>query len=403
MSLFERAELAPADPILGLTEAFTVDKRAQKVNLGVGVYLDEDGRLPLMRAVQEASERITQAARPHAYQPIDGMPAYRTAVRAMVFGESDAISDGRVVTVQSLGGTGALRVGGDLLRVLSAGPKLLVSNPSWENHRAIFSRAGFEVDTYRYYDAELKGIDFEGMIADLDAAEAGTVVVLHACCHNPTGYDLDAAQWDRVIEVLIRRSLVPFLDMAYQGFGSGVAEDGAVVERFTSSGLVFLLSTSYSKSFSLYGERVGSLSVVVEDATVAARVLSQLKTLIRTDYSNPPTEGAAIVSTVLLDEQLRSMWADELSHMRTRIQTLRTSLVAALAERGIDDMEFIAQQRGMFSYSGLPREQMVALRSEFGVYGLDSGRICVAALNDSNLGYVADAIASVRAASPAGA
>ena len=397
MSLFARAELAPADPILGLTEAFQADKRPEKVNLGVGVYLGEDGKLPLLRSVAVAEQRLAEAAAPKGYLPIDGMVAYRDAVRGLVFGaDAPVLADGRVVTAESLGGTGALKIGADLAHHLAPEAKVLISDPSWENHRALFTRAGFAVDTYRYYDAEAKGIDAQGMLDDLRAAAPGTIVVLHACCHNPTGYDLSPAQWDAVIDVIRERDLVAFLDMAYQGFGFGIAEDGAVIGKFVDAGLSFLLSTSYSKSFSLYGERIGSLSVVTASADEAKRVQSQLKIVIRTNYSNPPTHGAALVATVLADAELRAGWEAELGAMRDRIKSLRRGLVDALAARGITDMGFIAEQLGMFSYSGLTREQMVALREEHAVYGLDSGRMCVAALNDRNLERVADAIAAVR-------
>ena len=397
MSLFDRAQLAPADPILGLTEAFNSDPRREKVNLGVGVYLGEDGKLPLMSAVREAEDRLVAQHRPKAYLGIDGMAAYRDAVRGLVFGQDAAVlAEGRVATVQSLGGTGALKVGADLLYQLDPSARVLISDPSWENHRALFTRAGFQVDTYRYYDAAARGIDFQGMLADLQAAAPGTIVVLHACCHNPTGYDLDAGQWDQVTAILQERGLVPFLDVAYQGFGFGIEEDGAVVARFVAAGLTFLLSTSYSKSFSLYGERIGSLSVVLDSADAAKRVLSQLKIVVRTNYSNPPTEGAAIVATILSDADLRADWESELAQMRIRITRLRQALVDALSARGITDMGFIAGQVGMFSYSGLTREQMVALRTEHGVYGLDSGRMCVAALNTANLERVAEGIAAVR-------
>lgn len=397
MSLFDRAQLAPADPILGLTEAFNSDPRREKVNLGVGVYLGEDGKLPLMSAVREAEDRLVAQHRPKAYLGIDGMAAYRDAVRGLVFGQDAAVlAEGRVATVQSLGGTGALKVGADLLYQLDPSARVLISDPSWENHRALFTRAGFQVDTYRYYDAAARGIDFHGMLADLQAAAPGTIVVLHACCHNPTGYDLDAGQWDQVTGILQERGLVPFLDMAYQGFGFGIEEDGAVVARFVAAGLTFLLSTSYSKSFSLYGERIGSLSVILDSADAAKRVLSQLKIAVRTNYSNPPTEGAAIVATILSDAALRGDWESELAQMRVRITRLRQALVDALSARGITDMGFIAGQVGMFSYSGLTREQMVALRTDHGVYGLDSGRMCVAALNTANLERVAEGIAAVR-------
>ena len=399
MSLFDRVELAPADPILGLTEAFVADQRPEKVNLGVGVYLDDSGKLPLLECVRAAEQRLAAESTPKGYLGTDGMPAYREAVRSLVFGaDAEALVEGRIATVQTLGGTGALKVGADLLKQIEPSATVLISNPSWENHRALFTRAGFRVDSYRYYEPALQGIDVDGMLADLERAEAGTVVVLHACCHNPTGYDLTPAQWDQVIEVLRERDLMPFLDMAYQGFGFGIEEDGAVVGKFLASGLEFFISTSFSKSFSLYGERIGSLSVVTASADAARRVLSQLKICIRTNYSNPSTHGAALVATVLGDQELRRGWEQELAEMRDRIKQLRRGLVAALEARGVQDMGFIAAQMGMFSYSGLTKPQMVALRSDYGIYGTDAGRMCVAALNHGNLSYVADAIAAVRSA-----
>ena len=399
MSLFDRVELAPADPILGLTEAFVADQRADKVNLGVGVYLDESGKLPLLECVRTAEQRLAAESKPKGYLGIDGMPAYRDAVRGLVFGtEAEALVEGRISTVQTLGGTGALKVGADLLRQIEPSATVLISNPSWENHRALFTRAGFRVESYRYYEPALQGIDFDGMLADLRRAEAGTIVLLHACCHNPTGYDLTPAQWDQVIDVVRERDLMPFLDMAYQGFGFGIEEDGAVVAKFVASGLEFFIATSFSKSFSLYGERIGSLSVVTASPDAARRVLSQLKICIRTNYSNPATHGAALVATVLEDAELRRGWEQELAGMRDRIKQLRRGLVSALEARGVTDMGFIASQMGMFSYSGLTKPQMVALRSDYGIYGTDAGRMCVAALNDGNLSYVADAIAAVRTA-----
>ena len=395
MTLLDRVELAPADPILGLTEAFTADTRAEKVNLGVGVYLDEAGKVPLMKAVRAAEQRLAEQAKPKSYLGIDGAPAYRDAVRGLVFGD-DAELLSRVATVQTLGGTGALKVGADLLHQLTPSATVLISNPSWENHRALFTRAGFTVDSYRYYEPSLHGIDVDGMLEDLRSADEGTIVLLHACCHNPTGYDLSADQWDQVIAVIKDRGLVPFLDMAYQGFGFGIDEDLAATRKFIDSGMEFFLSTSYSKSFSLYGERIGSLSVVASSPDSAKRVLSQLKICIRTNYSNPPTQGEALVTTVLTDAELRQLWEDELAQMRDRIKRLRSSLVEGLASRGVTDMGFIADQLGMFSYSGLTKDQMVALRTDYGIYGTDAGRMCVAALNDGNVDYVADAIASVR-------
>ncbi|NLE99250.1 MAG: aspartate/tyrosine/aromatic aminotransferase [Propionibacterium sp.] len=396
MNLLERAELAPADPILGLTEAFVRDTRTDKVNLGVGVYLDEAGAIPLMAAVGEAERRIVAAAAPHGYVPIDGLPAFRAAVRPMVFGEDAPVLE-RVATVQTVAGTGALKVGADFLKQLNPSARVLISDPSWENHRALFTRAGFPVDSYRYYDAEARGIDLDGMLADLRAAVPGTVVVLHPCCHNPTGYDLSPEQWDQVVAVLAERELFPFVDMAYQGFAEGLAQDGAVVGKLVDAGVAFMVGTSYSKTFGLYGQRIGSLSVVCADADEAARVLSQLKICIRTNYSNPPAHGARIVSTILGDQGLRTMWEDELTTMRNRIASLRKLLVKGLEAQNIVDMGFIAEQRGMFSYSGLGPTQMERLREEHGIYGTNTGRMCVAALNHDNVGRVAQAIAAVRA------
>ena len=397
MSLFTAVELAPRDPILGLNEQFAADTNPQKVNLGVGVYFDENGKLPLLAAVRKAEEALQAEPKARGYLPIDGLPAYDQAVKELVFGkESEPVVSGRVATIQALGGTGGLKVGADFLKKLNPDVKVLISNPSWENHRAIFNNAGFEVGTYAYYDAAQRGIDFDALLADLNAAAEKTVVVLHACCHNPTGYDLTPAQWDRVIEVVKARNLTPFLDMAYQGFSQGLAEDGAVVGKFVAAGLEFLVSTSFSKSFSLYGERVGALSVVTASKEEAARVLSQLKIVIRTNYSNPPTHGGAVVAYVLGNPELRALWEQELGEMRTRIKAMRQQLVEGLKAAGVtQDQSFITTQVGMFSYSGLNKDQMVRLRNEFGVYGTDSGRICVAALNSKNVDYVAKAIAQV--------
>ena len=397
MSLFSSVELAPRDPILGMTEAFNADPNPAKVNLGVGVYFDESGKLPILKCVLAAEKQMAEAPKPRGYLPIDGIPAYDRAVQELVFGaDSAALREGRIATVQTLGGTGGLKVGADFLQRLNPKAKVLISDPSWENHRALFMQAGFEVDTYPYYDAAARGIRFDAMLAALQSAAPGTVVVLHACCHNPTGYDLDASQWTRVVQVMKAGGLVPYLDMAYQGFGDGIAEDGAAVQRFLQAGLDFLVATSFSKSFSLYGERVGALSVVCSSKDEAARVLSRLKVLIRGNYSNPPTHGAQVVTTVLTTPELRRLWEEELAGMRLRIRRMREALVQRLAAAGVaQDMGFILRQKGMFSYSGLSAAQMQRLRSEFGVYGIDSGRICVAALNDKNLGQVAAAVAQV--------
>jgi aromatic-amino-acid transaminase len=397
MSLFTAVEMAPRDPILGLNEQFNADTNPHKVNLGVGVYYDDEGKLPLLQCVRAAEKQMMEAPKARGYLPIDGIAAYDSAVKTLVFGaDSEPIKSGRIATVQGLGGTGGLKVGADFLKRVNPNAKVLISDPSWENHRALFSQAGFTVEAYPYYNAAKRGIDFDGMLTALNAAPQGTVVVLHACCHNPTGYDITHEQWDQVIATVKARQLVPFLDMAYQGFGHGIAEDGAVIGKFVASGQDFFVATSFSKSFSLYGERVGALSVLCADKEEAGRVLSQLKIMIRTNYSNPPTHGAQVVATVLNTPELRTLWEKELGDMRLRIKQMRLALVEKLKAAGVkQDMGFITQQIGMFSYSGMTKAQMERLRNEFGVYGVDSGRICVAALNSKNIGYVCESIAKV--------
>ena len=397
MSILSTIPLAPRDPILGLTEAFLADGRAEKVNLGVGVYLGTDGKVPLLDCVRTAEAALAAAPVARGYLPIDGLPAYTKSVRELVFGAgSEPVSSGRVVTIQALGGTGALKIGAEFLKLTDAARTVLISDPSWENHLALFTRAGFEVGTYRYFAPEHGGIDVAGMLADLRAAEPGTVVVLHACCHNPTGYDLSEPEWARVADAVVERGLVPFLDLAYQGFANGIEPDGAVIARFAALGIPMLVASSFSKSFSLYGERVGGLSIVGADAAEAARVLSQVKATVRTTYSSPPTHGAAVVAKVLMDPQLRALWATELEAMRLRIRGMRTALVDALVGAGAGhDFGFIADQVGMFSYCGLSAGQMHQLREAHAVYGTDAGRICVAALNPGNVDRVARAIAAV--------
>ena len=400
-SLFSAVEMAPRDPILGITEAFAADTNPKKVNLGVGVYYDDNGKLPLLKCVQAAEKAMTDDPKARGYLPIDGIAAYDAAAKALVFGaDSEAVKSGRIATVQGVGGTGALKLGADFLKKLNPNAKVLISDPSWENHRALFTNAGFVVESHPYFDPSanggLGGINFAGMLAALNAAPAGTIVVLHACCHNPTGYDITAAQWDQVVATVKARGLVPFLDMAYQGFGYGLKEDGMAVQKFVDAGLTFFVSTSFSKSFSLYGERVGALSVLCESKDEAARVLSQLKIVIRTNYSTPPTHGGAVVAAVMADPALRAMWEEELGEMRVRIKAMRQKLVDGLKAAGVkQDMRFITTQIGMFSYSGLTKDQMVRLRTEFGVYGTDAGRMCVAALNSKNIDHVCASIAKV--------
>ncbi|WMJ71104.1 amino acid aminotransferase [Stenotrophomonas sp. 24(2023)] len=397
MSFFANVELVPGDPILGLTEAYNADSRPTKVNLGVGIYYDESGRIPLLRAVKQIEQQLATEAKPRGYLPIDGLPAYTQATRELVFGkDSPLLAANRVTTAQTVGGSGALRVGADVLKKLLPHATVALSNPSWENHRAVFSAAGFEVLDYTYFDPSTHGVDFDGMLADLGKLQPGTVVLLHACCHNPTGADLTAAQWVQVAQLLKDRQLFPFIDMAYQGFDKGIAQDGAAVRIIAEAGIdSFIVANSYSKSFSLYGERVGALSMVAPTAADAKAVQSQVKRVIRTIYSSPSTHGAALVAGVLTNPELRALWEQELTEMRERIHALRQGLVEKLAAAGAPQFGFINEQAGMFSYSGLSREQVERLRDEFGIYAVGTGRICVAALNQNNLEYVAKAVATV--------
>lgn len=397
MSLFSAVEMAPRDPILGLNEAFNADTRTDKVNLGVGVYCNEEGRIPLLRAVIEAETIRAAEHASRGYLPIDGIQAYDQAVQKLLFGADSALlAAGRVITTQSVGGTGALKIGADFLKQLQPDAVVAISDPSWENHRALFEAAGFPVQNYRYYDAASHDVNRAGMLEDLNALPTGSIVVLHACCHNPTGVDLTPADWQNVLEVVKAKGLIPFLDMAYQGFGDGIAEDAAAVRLFADSGLSFFVSSSFSKSFSIYGERVGALSIVTQSKDESARVLSQVKRVIRTNYSNPPTHGASIVAAVLNSPDLRAKWEAELAEMRERISGMRRQMVELLAKKAPDhDFSFVARQRGMFSYSGLTAEQVGRLRTEFGIYALDTGRICVATLNQRNIEGVTDAIVKV--------
>ncbi len=396
-SIFARVEPAPRDPILGLIEAFNHDTRPQKVNLGVGVYFTEEGRIPVLRAVADAERRRAAEPAARGYLPIEGIAAYDSATQKLILGaDSPLIGQGRVITAQALGGTGALRIGADLLRRVLPDSRVAISEPSWENHRAIFEAAGFTVVTYPYYNADTQGLDFSGMLNGLRALPARTIVTLHACCHNPTGVDLTLDQWRQVVDVVKLGDLVPFLDIAYQGFGEGIEPDGAAVRLFADAGLTFLVASSFSKSFSLYGERVGALTIVDQSQDESARVLSQLKRVIRANYSTPPTHGGMVVVTVLNTPELRAAWEAELGEMRARIKSMRRHLAQGLAARTKKrDFSFIERQNGMFSYTGLTADQVQRLRDEFGIYAVSTGRICVAALNSKNIDYVADSIAKV--------
>ena len=398
-SLFAAVQMAPRDPILGVTEAFVADTNPAKVNLGVGIYTDDTGKVPLLECVRRAERALVEAATPRSYLPIDGLAAYDKAVQALVFGAGNAvITEKRVITAQALGGTGGLKLGADLLKRISPDAQVWISDPSWENHRALFEGAGIAVNTYPYYHAASHGLDFDGMIATLRGLPAGAIVLLHACCHNPTGVDLNPDQWNTVIATVRERGLVPFLDIAYQGFADGIDADASAVRAFAASGIPMLVSNSFSKSFSLYGERVGALSIVAASPDEAARLLSQLKRVIRSNYSNPPTHGGKVVAAVLDSPELRTLWEQELGTMRERIRAMRSALVNALEQKVPGaDYDYVLHQRGMFSYSGLTKAQVDRLRTEFSVYAIDTGRICVAALNTRNVGYVADAVAKVIA------
>ena len=396
-SLYQSVEMAPRDPILGLNEQLNSDTRTEKVNLGIGVYSDDEGRLPLLKAVRAAEQLQIEGANPRGYLPIDGLAAYNKGAQTLLLGkDSPVIAEGRAITVESIGGTGALKLGADFLKSLTPDSTVYISDPSWQNHRAIFGNAGFKVETYPYYSTETHGLDFAAMKSFFEALAPKSIVVLHACCHNPTGMDPTMEQWQELLEVIRSRQLIPFLDIAYQGFGAGLEEDAQVVRLFAESGLEIFVSSSFSKSFSLYGERVGALTLTTADNTLTDKVLSQVKTVIRTNYSNPPTHGATVVATVLNSPELYKLWEDELGEMRVRIRDMREQLVEKIKEAGVEqDFSFVLEQNGMFSYSGLTEEQVERLREEFGIYAISTGRICVAALNSSNIDYVAKAIAAV--------
>ena len=396
-TLFDAIEMAPRDPILGITEAFNADKNPGKINLGVGVYYDDNGKVPLLECVRRAEAMMAQQSAPRTYLPIDGLAAYDRAVQELMFGaDSPVVKENRAITAQAIGGTGALKLGADFLKRFSPKSEVWISDPSWENHRALFEAAGFKVNIYPYYDARTRDVDFAGMLAAIKSMPTGSIVLLHACCHNPTGADLTDEQWEQIIPAVIESGLIPFLDMAYQGFAEGVEADGRVVRRFAEAGGPLFVSNSFSKSFSLYGERVGALSIVGSAADDIARAMSQLKRVIRTNYSNPPTHGGQAVATVLTTTELRQLWEEELAAMRVRIREMRRVLVKTLQEKAPGkDFDFVIRQNGMFSYSGLTREQVARLRDEFSIYAVDTGRICVAALNSRNVDRVAEAIAKV--------
>lgn len=396
-SVFDVVEMAPDDPILGLNEAFKTDPRKEKVNLSIGVYCTEEGKVPLLKVVEQTEKKLAEAGAPHTYLPISGIPEFTSGVQKLIFGpDSEVVKTKRAATVQSLGGTGALKVGADFLATVLKNPEAVVSAPTWQNHVAIFESAGFKVGSYPYYDKKTGEIDFPAMLECLKGLKKDTVVILHACCHNPTGVDLTQEQWAQVVDVCRDKGLIPFLDIAYQGFGEGLNEDAGSIRQFADSGIPFFVSNSFSKSFSLYGERIGALTVVCKSEEEAKRVNSKLKSVIRANYSNPPAHGAKIVSAVLNDPELLQQWHEDLKGMRERIKEMRHLLAEALKKEGAKvDFSFIEDQNGMFSFSRLTPEQVQRLKDEFGVYAVKSGRICVASLNKANVDYTAKAIKEV--------
>ncbi|QTF07172.1 aspartate/tyrosine/aromatic aminotransferase [Brenneria izadpanahii] len=397
--MFQKVDAYAGDPILSLMEKFKQDPRADKVNLSIGLYYDEQNIIPQLRAVSAAEDYLEQQPKSaSSYLPMEGLQSYRTAVQHLLFdAQHPAIAANRIATIQTLGGSGALKVGADFLKRYFPNSEVWVSDPTWENHIAIFSGAGFKVHTYPYFDADSLGVKFDAMLAALQQLPAQSIVLLHPCCHNPTGSDLTNEQWDRVIEVLISRELIPFMDIAYQGFGDGIDQDAYPIRAVASAGIPALIANSFSKIFSLYSERVGGLSVVCEDAETALRVLGQLKATVRRNYSSPPNFGAQVVSKVLNDAELNASWRAEVEEMRTRILEMRQTLVAALKEAlPARNFDYLLTQRGMFSYTGFSPEQVDRLREEFGVYLIASGRMCMAGLNHGNVQRVAAAFAAIQ-------
>jgi len=394
-SPFAQIELAPPDPIVGLTEAFNNNTNPKKVNLGAGVYQDGAGKVPILQVVREAQERWRAKEDTKNYMPIDGIPAFNQQVQALLFGaDSSVIAGARAVTVQTIGGTGALKVGADFLKRFFSASQVWISNPSWENHRALFEAAGFAVNTYPYYNPETHGLDFVSMLDTLKGLPARSIVLLHACCHNPTGVDPSREEWMRLVDLFQSAELIPFLDFAYQGFSEGIEADAFAVRAFADAGIPCVIANSFSKSFNLYRERVGALTVLTANEEESKRVRSQVKRVIRTNYSSPPSHGGQIVAAVLADAELRARWEGELTGMRERINRMRDLFVRRLREKGVEqDFSFIKRQRGMFSYSGLSRKAVDRLRDEYSIYIVGSGRICVAALNEKNMDYVCEAIA----------
>ncbi|MBC7480583.1 MAG: aspartate/tyrosine/aromatic aminotransferase [Rhizobacter sp.] len=398
--MFKHVPPFAGDPILSLNEDFQKDPRPNKINLSIGIYFDDAGRIPVMDSVRRAEAMVVAKGGPKPYLPIEGAANFRSAVQQLLFGaDHEAVTSGRVATIQSVGSSGGLKVGADFIARYFPGSAVWVSDPTWDNHRSMFEGAGIKVNSYPYYDPASGGLKFDAMLATLRTLPAKSIVLLHACCHNPTGVDLTSAQWDALIPVLRERGLIPYLDLAYQGFGDSIEADAHSVRALASAGLSFFVANSFSKSMSVYGERCGALSVVCPDAAQAGLVLGQLKFTVRRNYSSPPIHGGQIVATVLTDPALRASWEAELGAMRERILAMRKQLHAVLrAKLPGRDFDYFLTQRGMFSYTGMTAEQADRLREEHAVYMLRSGRICVAGLNSSNVEATAVAMAAVLGA-----
>ena len=395
--MFQHLEPYAGDPILSLNEAFQADPRAHKVNLSIGIYFDDEGRIPVLDCVRRAEAQLLDASGPKPYLPMEGSGPMRRAVQALLFGPShEAVTSGRVATLQTVGSSGGLKVGADFLRRWFPGSAVWVSDPTWDNHRAVFEGAGLSVHTYPYYDAATGGLAFEAMCEALDRLPPRSVVLLHACCHNPTGVDLSAAQWQTLIPLLCRRELIPYLDLAYQGYGDGIEEDAYAVRAFADAGMHFFVANSFSKSMSLYGERAGALSVVCADVAEADLVLGQMKATVRRNYSSPGIHAAGVVARVLTDPALRASWEADVRAMRERIAQMRVALHEVISARVPGrDFGYFLSQRGMFSYTGLSAAQVDRLREEHAVYLVRSGRMCVAGLNHGNVHRAAQAMAAV--------
>lgn len=394
---FDKVEAAPADPILGLTEEFRKDPNPNKINLGVGVYKNDAGETPVLNCVKKAEQIILDSEKTKSYLSIPGTPEYGKLVQELLFtADSEIYTSQRACTSQAPGGTGALRVGADFLIQQKIANKIWISNPTWVNHFKVFGAAGFETAQYNYYNPSTHGLDFEGMKASLKQAKAGDVVLLHGCCHNPTGIDPTPAQWEELAKLTAELKLLPFFDFAYQGLGNGLREDACGIDVFAKYHREFLVSSSFSKNFGLYNERVGAITVVSDNAEKSSVLFSQLKIAVRANYSNPPAHGAKIVQTVLSTPALKAEWEAEVAEMRSRIKTMRNAMVQKLESLGVNqDFSFINDQNGMFSFSGLNKEQVARLKSEFGVYIVGSGRINVAGITTQNIDALCNAIAKV--------